>query len=211
MGQVIGRVPYTWGVLLEEKDRVLYWSGEVLSKVADNVNQEESLWIDYSNEVIDEKVEAWIEANRARIENIFSKHINVPQEFIVQVLNAIAQIKEKFRLKMRNDYRRGYADLGKFTRKVDQLGKQQRKIHGKIQELEDVCAGDIKKFRKKFGRLRLKTFTNLKIGEQMMLLDKQLKAKFVKQVHTIDYKNKKECAKDFDKLINAIMRAGLEE
>lgn len=83
---------------------------------------------------------------------------------------------------MRNDYRHGYKDLGKFAKKVDELGKQQRKIHAKIQELENICAGDEKKFRKKLGLLRLKTFENLELGEKKIFQDRQLKRKFVKRV-----------------------------
>lgn len=94
------------------------------------------------------------------------------------------QIREEFRLKVRNDYIDRYADLEKFTRKVDELGKHQRKIHWKIQNLEDTCAGNVKKFRKKLGRLRLKTFKNLRVGEKLMFQDKRLKGKFVKQVLT---------------------------
>lgn len=92
MGQVVGHMPYTWNDLLEEKDRVLYWSGEVLSKVADNVHQEESLLTDYSNEVIDEKVNLWIEANLIRIESILRKRRNVPEGWRTRVLITIPKV-----------------------------------------------------------------------------------------------------------------------
>lgn len=83
---------------------------------------------------------------------------------------------------MRNDYRHAYTDIKNFTKKVDKLGKRQRKIHGKILELETICDGDVKRFQKKLGPLRVKTFENLRTGEKMMFEDKRLKTKFAKRV-----------------------------
>ncbi|XP_076678691.1 uncharacterized protein LOC143374418 [Andrena cerasifolii] len=211
MGQTVGRMPKTWDGLLEEKDRVLYWSGEVLSKVADNVHEEEALQIDYSSEIIDEKVDTWIETNRTRIEKILSEQPDLLEEWGRRATSGIKQIREEFRLKVRNDYIDRYAALEKFTRKVDELGKHQRKIHWKIQNLEDTCAGDVKKFRKKLGCLRLKTFRNLRVGEKLMFQDKVLKWKFVKQVFKSDRKNMMDCAKRFDKLIKKSEETMLEE
>ena len=207
----MGRMPKTWDGLLEEKHRVLYWSGEVLSKVADNVREEESLQIDYSSEIIDEKVDTWIQTNRAGIEKILSEQPDVSEEWGRRATSEIKQIREEFRLKVRNDYIDRYAALEKFTRKVDELGKQQRKIHWKIQNLEDTCAGDVKKFRKKLGRLRLQTFRNLRVGEKLMFQDKRLKGKFVNQVFKSDRKNMVDCARRFDKLIKKSEGTMLEE
>ncbi|XP_017762003.1 PREDICTED: uncharacterized protein LOC108552109 [Eufriesea mexicana] len=210
MGQTVGRMPHTWADILEEKDHVLYWSGEVLSRVADNVNQEESLLIDYGNESIDKKIDAWMESNQARIDRIFSKHPDLPESYKFQMANELEQIKQEFRIKMRNDYYRGYKDMRKFTKKVDLLGERQRKIHAKIQNLENICDGDVKMFQNKFGPLRVKTFKNLRIGEKMILQDKKLKSQFAKRVYDIDHRNVEECAKSIDKLIKMIEKAALK-
>lgn len=92
MGQTVGRMPHSWIDLLEEKDRVLYWSGEVLSRVADNVNQEESFLIDYGNESIDKKVDSWMESNQARIDRIFSKHPDLPEAYKIKIANELEQV-----------------------------------------------------------------------------------------------------------------------
>ncbi|CAK9824253.1 hypothetical protein ANTRET_LOCUS2451 [Anthophora retusa] len=210
MGQTVGRMPDTWDCLLEERDRVLYWSGEVLSRVVDNINQEESLLIDYDNENIDKKVDSWIESSRARIDRIFSKHPNLPEGYKARVINELEQIKEEFRIKIRNDYWHGYKDVQRFTKRVDRLGERQRKIHGKIQELENICEGNVKRFQKKFGPLRAKTFKHLRIGEKMIFQDKRLKTQFAKRVYDIDHKNVEECAKCVDKLIKNIEKASLK-
>lgn len=92
MGQIVGRMPHSWIDLLEEKDRVLYWSGEVLSRVAENVYQEESFLIDYGNESIDKKIDSWMESNQARIDRIFSKHADLPLSYKIEVLNELEQV-----------------------------------------------------------------------------------------------------------------------
>lgn len=89
-------MPKTWGSLLEEKDRVLHWSGEVLSKVADNVREEESLQIDYSSEIIDEKVDTWIETHRTRIEKILSEQPDVSEEWGRRATSEIKQVISTF-------------------------------------------------------------------------------------------------------------------
>ncbi|XP_050593813.1 uncharacterized protein LOC126923911 [Bombus affinis] len=211
MGQTVGRMPHSWIDLLEEKDRVLYWSGEVLSRVADNVNQEESFLIDYGNESIDKKVDSWMESNQARIDRIFSKHPDLPEAYKIKVANELEQITEELTMQMRNDYYHGYKDTVKFTKKVDLLGERQRRIHAKIQNLENTCHGSVKEFRRKFGTLRAKTFKNLRIGEKMIFQDKKLKSQFAKRVHDIDHKNVEECAKCIDKLIKIIEKAALTQ
>ncbi|CAL7937581.1 unnamed protein product [Xylocopa violacea] len=210
MGQMVGRMPDTWDGLLEEKDRVLYWSGEVLSRVADNVNQENSLLIEYSDESIDKKIDSWMESNQARVDRIFSKHPDLPEAYKVEVANELAQIREECRLRIRNDYYRGYKDVRKFTKRVDALGDRQRKVHVKLQHLECVCNRNMKKFQKKFGPLRVKTFRNLEIGERIMFQDKRLKSQFGKRVYDIDHKNVEECAKCVDKLIKIIEKTALK-
>ncbi|XP_043265979.1 uncharacterized protein LOC122405360 [Colletes gigas] len=204
MGQTVGRMPDTWDSLLEEKDRVLYWSREVLSRVTDNVNQEESFQMDYNNEKIDKKVDLWIETSRARVDKVRSKHRNVPEECKIRVTREIEQIKEELKTKMRNDYQRAYANINKLTNKIDKLGIQQRKIHGKIHELESICDADVKRFQKKFGPLRVKTFKNLELGKRFLFEDKRLRLKFDKKVYDIDHKYLVKCAKRINKLIKNI-------
>lgn len=84
--------------------------------------------------------------------------------------------------KTKKDYQNAYKDLKKFNKKVDQLDSDERKIHTEIQGLEAECAGDAKKFQKKFGPLRLKVFDNLRTGEKMIFQDKRLKSDFIKKV-----------------------------
>lgn len=88
----MGRMPHSWIDLLEEKDRVLYWSGEVLSRVAENVYQEESFLIDYGNESIGRKIDSWMESNQPRIDKIFSKHADLPLTYKIEVLNELEQV-----------------------------------------------------------------------------------------------------------------------
>ncbi|XP_015437989.1 PREDICTED: uncharacterized protein LOC107193111 [Dufourea novaeangliae] len=204
MGLTVGRMPNTWDCLLEEKDRVLYWSGEVLARVADNVNQEESFQIDYGNEYIDRKVDSWIETSWMRINKILSRRWHLSDERRTRLIRGIEQIKDALRMKMREDYRRGYRDIRKHTEKVDNLGSQQRRIHAKIHELETTCAGNVRKFQKKFGPLRLKTFRNLRIGEKMMFEEMRLKTKFFRRMYAIDHENMKLCTKSIDKLMENI-------
>lgn len=92
MGQIVGRLPNTWDRLLQEKDRVLYWSGEVLAQVADNVNQEMSLFIDYGEESIDEKVESWMHRNRPRVDRTISKYPNMAAQYKTRVQIELAKV-----------------------------------------------------------------------------------------------------------------------
>ncbi|XP_017876253.1 uncharacterized protein LOC108622705, partial [Ceratina calcarata] len=119
-------------------------------------------------------------------------------------------IRELIRLKMRNNYSRSYKDMRKFTRMVDRLGERQRKIHGKIQNLESMYDWDVKKFQTKFGPLRVKTFKNLRIGEKMMFQDQRLKTRFAKRVCHIDHKNMTECTKYVDKWIKIMEKPTLK-
>lgn len=83
---------------------------------------------------------------------------------------------------MRHDYYHGYRDMDKFTKKVDRLGERQRKIHGKLLHIENICDNNIKEFQRRFGPLRVKTFKNLKSGEKLIIKDKRLKSQFAKRV-----------------------------
>ncbi|XP_076650626.1 uncharacterized protein LOC143357866 [Halictus rubicundus] len=200
MGQTVGRMPNTWARLLEEKDRVLYWSSEVLARVADNVNQEESFQIDYGDDCIDRKIDLWIEACRDKVDRILCSRRNVSQEHRTRIFREIEQVRVELMTKMRKDYYDSYSEIRRFTKKVDNLGHQQRRTHAKIHELEDTCAGNVRKFQKKFGPLRVKTFRNLVISERFIFEDRRLKAKFVKRIYDIDHKNMKTCAKSINTL-----------
>ena len=61
MGQIHGRLPNTWHELIEEKDRVLRWSLEVLARVDDNITNEDTYLMDYDTEIINSKVNQWID------------------------------------------------------------------------------------------------------------------------------------------------------
>jgi len=80
--------------------------------------------------------------------------------------------------------------MKKFSKKVDQLGSDERKLHAEIQNLEVEFAGDVQKFQKKFGPLRLKVFDNLRTGEKMIFQDKRLKTDFSKKVKFLLYVHK---------------------
>lgn len=83
---------------------------------------------------------------------------------------------------MRNDYCHAYKDIKKFTKRVDELGERQRRVHMKIQKLERVDRGNMRKFQRKFAPLRIKTFKHARLGEKMMFRDKRLKEQFIKRV-----------------------------
>lgn len=78
MGQTMGRMPETWQGLLEEKDRVLHWSSEVLARVQDNVTNEDTFLMDYDDDKIDAKINGWIKTNKTQIDETFKKFPNAP-------------------------------------------------------------------------------------------------------------------------------------
>ncbi|XP_018365849.1 PREDICTED: uncharacterized protein LOC108763048 [Trachymyrmex cornetzi] len=201
MGQTMGRMPETWEGLLEEKDRVLHWSSEVLARVQDNVRNEDTFLMDYDDDKVDAKIDTWIKTNRTRVDETFNKFPNVSHQLKNVVNTGIEKLVEEIRTKTRKDYQNAYNDIKKFNKKVDRLGSDERKIHAEIQNLEAECAGNTQKFKKKFGPLRLKVFDNLRTGEKMIFQDKRLKSDFIKKVYDIDHKNSAECVKRIDKLL----------
>lgn len=80
MGQTLGRMPETWAGLLEERDRILHWSSEVLARVQDNVRNEETFLMDYDDSRIDAKVVTWIKTNRTQVDETFDKFPNAPEQ-----------------------------------------------------------------------------------------------------------------------------------
>jgi hypothetical protein len=73
MGQTMGRMPETWEGILEERDRVLHWSSEVLARVQDNVTNEDTFLMDYDDAKIDGKIDTWIQNNQIKIDETFEK------------------------------------------------------------------------------------------------------------------------------------------
>ncbi|XP_050456487.1 uncharacterized protein LOC126854128 [Cataglyphis hispanica] len=201
MGQTMGRMPETWNGLLEEKDRVLHWSSEVLARVQDNVTNEDTFLMDYDDNKIDAKINTWIKSNQTRVDETFKKHATAPDALKNEVKTGIKKLFEEIQTKMRKDYKNAYNDIKKFNKKVDQLGADERKIHAEIQKLEEECAGDVQKFQKKFGPLRVKVFDNLRTGEKMMFQEKRLKTDFTKKVYDIDHKYSADCVKRIDKML----------
>lgn len=114
----MGRMPETWQGLLEEKDRVLHWSSEVLARVQDNVTNEDTFLMDYDDDKIDAKINTWIKTNQTRIDETFKKFPNAPDTLknvvnsgIEKVINFIfyrfyTSIKIKiFRIKKSRNFR----------------------------------------------------------------------------------------------------------
>ncbi|XP_018398712.1 PREDICTED: uncharacterized protein LOC108776557 isoform X1 [Cyphomyrmex costatus] len=211
MGQTVGRMPETWEGLLEEKDRVLHWSSEVLARVQDNVTNEDTFLIDYDDDKVDAKIDTWIKTNRTRVNETLNKYPNASDQLKNVVNSGIGKLVEEIRAKTKKDYQNAYNDIKKFNKKVDQLGSDERKIHAEIQNLEAECAGNTHQFRKKFGPLRLKVFDNLRTGEKMIFQDKRLKNDFTKKVYDIDHKYSAECVKRIDKLLKDFEKDAAKE
>lgn len=74
----MGRMPETWQGLLEEKNRVLHWSSEVLARVQDNVTNEDTFLMDYDDDKIDAKINTWIKTNQTRVDESFKKFAKAP-------------------------------------------------------------------------------------------------------------------------------------
>lgn len=92
MGQTMGRMPETWQGLLEERDRVLHWSSEVLARVQDNVTNEDTFLMDYDDDKIDGKINTWIKTNKTRVDETFNKFANAPNEIKNVVKTGIEKV-----------------------------------------------------------------------------------------------------------------------
>ncbi|XP_043287884.1 uncharacterized protein [Venturia canescens] len=199
MGQRVGRLPDTWSELIEEKNRVLHWSSEILARVDDNIRTEDIFLMDYDNVKIDAKIDRWVENHRHEWETALSKF---SQERTRNSLRTgVTEIADDLRHKMRRDYQAAYAKMKKFTRRVDVMGIKERKIHTQVQDLEIVCANDLETFVAKLGPLRKKVFANLRQSEKMGFEEKRLRAAFTKKVYDIDRKYIEECATRITKLV----------
>lgn len=69
----MGRLPDTWNELIEEKNRVLHWSSEILARVDDNIKSEDIFLTDYDNARIDAKVDRWIGNQKRKMDGGQSK------------------------------------------------------------------------------------------------------------------------------------------
>lgn len=78
MGQKVGRLPDTWQELIEERDRVLRWSSEVLARVDENVESEDTFLMDYDNATIDAKVDRWIANQKYKWEVALARFPDAP-------------------------------------------------------------------------------------------------------------------------------------
>ncbi|XP_011146654.1 uncharacterized protein LOC105187516 isoform X2 [Harpegnathos saltator] len=201
MGQIASRTPKTWNDLMNERDYVLHWSSEVLARVQDSVINEDTFLIDYDDDKIDIKIGTWITNNHALVDEILNKYPNVPDEYRTVVKAEMEKLIGELRTNTRKDYHRAYNNIRKFNKRVDLLGKKEREIHFKIQELKEECTENTQKFEKKFRPLREKVFNNLIISEKMMFQDKRLKVNFTKKVYDIDHKNFNDYAKRVEKLL----------
>lgn len=201
MGQQMGKMPETWSALLEERDRVLHWSGEILAKVDDNVQNEDTFLMDYSEEKVKAKVKRWFNTGMATLNLVWTKFPNARSDCKKSIKEKAEKYLKEISEKVIKEYESAYSDIKKFTKKVDKFGEEQRKIHEEIQQVENAVGRDLAKFTKKFGPLRVKVFKNLEIGEKFMFEDKRLKDSFVKKIFDIDTKMASECAKKFEKLV----------
>jgi len=98
MGQTMGRMPETWEGLLEEKDRVLHWSSEVLARVQDNVTNEDTFLLDYDDNKVNAKIESWIKTNRTLVDETFNKFPNASDELKNVVNTGIEKVINAFSL-----------------------------------------------------------------------------------------------------------------
>lgn len=90
---------------------------------------------------------------------------------------------------MRKDYQHAYNDIRKLNKRVDLLGKRERKLHFKILKLEEECVCDMQKFQKKLRSLSTKVLDNCIISEKMMFQEKKLKIDFAKKVFLFSLKS----------------------
>ncbi|XP_014479076.1 PREDICTED: uncharacterized protein LOC106746722 isoform X2 [Dinoponera quadriceps] len=211
MGQITSRTPETWKSLMNERDYILHWSSEVLARVQDNVTNEDTFLIDYDDDKVDAKIETWITASQARVDEMLNKYPNMSYECKTVVTTKMEQLSAELRENIRKNYQHAYNDIRKLNKRVDFLGRNGRKIHFKIQKLEEKCAGNTQKFQKKLRPLRVKIFNNLIISERMMFQDKRLKIHFTKKVYDIDHKISANYAKQVEKLLRDFENSTREE
>lgn len=92
MGQTIGRMPETWQGLMQERDRVLHWSSEVLARVQDNVTNEDTFLMDYDDDKVDAKIDMWIKTNQTGVDEMFNKYPNAVEQLRNVVKTGIEKV-----------------------------------------------------------------------------------------------------------------------
>ncbi|XP_011301233.1 uncharacterized protein [Fopius arisanus] len=204
MGQLVGRMPKTWQDLMEERDRVLHWSCEVLARVDDNINNEEAFLMDYDNKRIREKVNRWISEHRIRRDPCLRDFLDKSRVYRERINEGVTKIATAVMNKMRRAYRESYKNVRKFTNRVDLLGEIQRKIHREILTLDNSCKDNPKKFARKLFKLRSWVFDNLESSEKIMFVEKRRFDDFRKKVYDIDRKSRDECYEMLEKLIRRV-------
>ncbi|XP_066595771.1 uncharacterized protein [Prorops nasuta] len=191
----------TWPELMEERDRVLHWSSEVLARVNDNIKSEDTFLMDYEEDKINEKINKWIDQQNPRIEQTREKYPNRQDDCEQQLQVKITKIKEKRKKKLLRDYKSAYCDLKKFNKRIDSLGKEQMKLHNEIVEMEKVWQKERQKNSNKFGALRAQVFHNLRASEKMLFEEKRLKVEFSKKIYDVDHKHMTEIGQEYDKIV----------
>lgn len=92
MGQTMGRMPETWTGLLEERDRVLHWSSEVLARVQDNVTNEDTFLMDYDDAKVSAKIDTWIKTNQIRVDEMLKKFPDASAQLKDTVTNGVRKV-----------------------------------------------------------------------------------------------------------------------
>lgn len=73
-------MPETWEEILEEKNRVLHWSSEILARAQDNITDENTFLMNYDDAKVDAKVDTWIKTNQTRVTETFNKFPNASEQ-----------------------------------------------------------------------------------------------------------------------------------
>lgn len=85
MGQIMSRTPgkdeNRWKHLMNERDRILRCSSEILARVQDNVTDEDTFLMDYDDEKIVSKMDTWITTTEPEFEDILNLCSNGTYEY----------------------------------------------------------------------------------------------------------------------------------
>ena len=92
MGQQIGKIPNTWEELMNEKDRVLDWSSEILAQINDNILDEEAFLKNYEIANVSDKVETWISNHKPLIESTMAMFPDEANDFKDSIIKGISKV-----------------------------------------------------------------------------------------------------------------------
>lgn len=92
MGLMVSRTPETWKDLINEKDRVLHWSSEILARVQDNVINEDTFLMDYDDDRLDTRINTLIATKQARVDEMLNKYSDKSHECETAVRAGIEQV-----------------------------------------------------------------------------------------------------------------------